>query len=115
MASITDIPYKVRMLAFATEDNQPTVWRIVHIPDIYREAPVPELLNQIYHFGQNDFQPQDLPSVSMGDVIEIQQHKYLIMAIGFKQITEDEYRQYRELPRKDRSLYVMGLHCTKKK
>ena len=30
-----------------------------------------DILNKVFELGQNDFQPQDIPSVSVGDVIEI--------------------------------------------
>ncbi len=88
--------YRVRMLAFG-------------VPNEVREVEVAEpaidmaiLLDQIYRFGQNDFQPKNHCSVSMGDVIEIGDDLYLIKAVGFKKLTVEEYNQYTSLVQLDR-------------
>ncbi len=92
------IKVKVHMTAF----GNPGEVRMVEVAD-----PSPNedgLLNQVFYYGQNDFQPQQHPSVSMGDVIETASGKlYLIKAIGFKEITRGEFYKYKVLPRRDRA------------
>lgn len=62
-----------------------------------REVSVPEsemwhsdeqLLDLIFKYGQNDFQPRQLPSVSVGDVIRLLDKKFLVKSIGFQEIRE---------------------------
>jgi hypothetical protein len=88
---------KVHLLAF----GQPNEVRYVEV-----EAPASEeqaLLDQVFHFGQNDFQPQRHPSVSMGDVVELENSKfYVIQAVGFKELSRVEFVQYRALERRER-------------
>lgn len=49
-----------------------------------------EDLNAIWYWGQNDHQPQKMPSISMGDVIRFRGERYLIMAAGFKRLKEGD-------------------------
>jgi hypothetical protein len=59
--------------------------RLVDIPN----NPPNGLLNATFHWGQNDFQPQQLPSVSVGDVIELPSGElYRVAASGFKQLPD---------------------------
>ena len=46
-------------------------------------------LNEIYYFGQNDFQPKNSPSVSVGDVILYNDEKHIVKNFGFEKITEE--------------------------
>lgn len=92
-------------------------WRFVPVPDqLYNDIALKRLgsdetgsvLNQIFHDGQNDFDPcgvekeittsygeklvgkvspQKCPSASAGDVIIIGQRKFLIGSLGFKEVT----------------------------
>jgi hypothetical protein len=45
------------------------------------------ILNEVFHLGQNDFQPKDVRSVSVGDVIEL---KFRVETVGFSLISEKE-------------------------
>jgi len=54
---------------------------------VYREVSVDYILNQVFHFGQNDFQPQQVRSVSAGDVIEL---KFRVETVGFSLISEKD-------------------------
>ena len=66
--------YKVEMLAFGDKDE-------------IREVTLPEgeaTLELIYMHGQNEVQPLDHPSVSMGDVIQFEGQKWIVAAVGFK-------------------------------
>jgi len=47
-------------------------------------------LGIIFKWGQNDFQPQELPSVSMGDVICYDGDRYLVLSVGFRKLGEGD-------------------------
>jgi hypothetical protein len=87
---------KVHMLAFGAEGQI----REVTIPEGMKE----DDLETVFHFGQNEVQPQKCPSVSCGDVIELNGEFHMVARIGFRKITEDELKKYREIPRIDRML-----------
>lgn len=99
--------FEVEMLAF----GNPGEIRVVNVP--VQELPDPVMnkwgyLQKIYHYGQNDFQPQQHPSVSVGDVINVWNEKWLVRGIGFEKLTEEEYKNYLATPRLDRSILAMG-------
>ena len=58
--------------------------RMVEIdtPDI-REVDALYILNEVFHQGQNDFQPQNVRSVSVGDIIEL---KFRVDSVGFSPV-----------------------------
>lgn len=63
----SSIKFKVHLLAFGRG-----AIRQVEVPgDQVFINPGIEALDAIFHYGQNDHQPQNLPSVSIGDVIEL--------------------------------------------
>jgi hypothetical protein len=94
---------KVHMLAFGQPDE--LRWVDVESPS----ANVERLLEQVFEMGQNDFQPQEHPSVSVGDVIDLHpvNRQYLVRAAGFKELTLPELTQYRATPRLDRMLSAL--------
>lgn len=95
---------KVRMCAF----HDPVVVRPVFIEDrAWRQLTQLEAkLELIFHQGQNDVQPvEGVCSVSMGDVIELDDKLFLVRPVGFKLIDEDEYKTYLDMPRRDRHFY----------
>ena len=59
--------------------------------------------------GQNGVQPQPHPSVSMGDVVHVNGKRYIYMTVGVRLLTDVEYADYVQLPRKDRPFYVWKL------
>ena len=68
------------------------------------------ILNANYHYGQNDIQP--VPgrcSVSMGDVILLDQDSYLVVALGFHKMFAAEYEGYKLLTRPQRVSFLWGL------
>jgi len=90
---------KVHLLAF---DSKQRV-RAVEI-DYHDGMSEGEILNATFEWGQNDFQPQNMPSVSAGDVIELDDgKKVLICAVGFKEMTEAEFVDYRGLTSVERA------------
>lgn len=81
---------EVEMVAFKEEGHDFGV-RNVEVPD--REAvrlPQEKLLETVMHYGQNDFQNQKIPSVSVGDVIRLDGRRFLVTALGFKEIKPQE-------------------------
>lgn len=101
-------PFKVRMMAFGRTDDEV---RIVDVPDERLAEATDELgkLGLIFELGQNDFQPKQHPSVSVGDVIELDGKLHLVKPMGFATMDEDEFDKYRAIPRRDRSLHAYGF------
>ena len=92
--------YKVELLAFGDEEEI----REVSIPEGVEES-----LDNVYHYGQNDVQPLQHPSVSVGDVINMNGRKFVIMAFGFRDLSEDEYEKYLATPRRNRIPFLNDL------
>lgn len=95
--------FKVELLAF----GEPGEIREVTVPDIEHENSITQKLDKVYHWGQNDFQPQQHPSVSCGDIVQVLDDKnnvdrFMICRFGFRQITEAQYQEYLLIPRRDR-------------
>lgn len=82
--------FKVHMLAF----GKPGEIRRVDVPEnrfIMQDyhnnlISLDDCLQHIFYYGQNDFQPREHPSVSVGDVIEFDNKKYRVEMIGFSEI-----------------------------
>jgi hypothetical protein len=55
-----------------------------------------EALEKIFYYGQNDFQPQNLPSVSTGDVAEWDGKLFKCLPVGWKEISREEFDVYRK-------------------
>ena len=92
--------FHVEMLAF----GRPEEIRIVEVPNDKITEDTNRNLEMVFEFGQNEFQPQNHPSVSVGDVIQYNDEKYLVKNIGFKKLTETEYQNYKNINQKDRFL-----------
>ena len=77
--------YEVEMLAF----GEPGEIRIVDIP-AHRMPPnasILDILALIFEYGQNDFQPKNRPSVSVGDVIRYSNGgRYYVAGVGFAEV-----------------------------
>lgn len=87
---------QVEMLAF----KEKGIFREVEIPDA--EDKLENVLEEVFCRGQNDFQAQQLPSVSVGDIIHYQDKKYVVCAISFKEITQEQYDNYLKMNHRDR-------------
>jgi hypothetical protein len=73
--------FEVEMNAFADGKI-----REVRVPgeEMLKAGSVDDVLELVFHFGQNDFQPvQGLPSVSVGDVIRYKNKRYEVDCFGF--------------------------------
>lgn len=92
--------YFVRMLAFGDGERRP-----VDVSDesLIDNEPLENLLDEIFRLGQNEFQDKEFFSVSMGDVIEIDNRLFMVAEIGFNEINTKELAEYEALPRRDRN------------
>jgi hypothetical protein len=72
---------EVEMLAFGNGEI-----RQVDIPDEKVSDNVDDMLELAFHYGQNDFQPKNYPSVSVGDVVHYNGERYEVDMIGFKKV-----------------------------
>jgi len=78
---------KVHLTAFSRRGEKPPV-RMVEVPDSPKAGK--SLLDLAFHYGQNDFQPQRVRSVSVGDVIEVREGEQFVVApFGFKRLEGD--------------------------
>lgn len=75
--------YEVEMLAFGEGKI-----RQVDVPNrvVENVDPPYTLLDWIFKFGQNDFQPRSLPSVSVGDVVRLDGKRFRVENCGFKEL-----------------------------
>lgn len=97
--------FRVRMIAF--EDTNPDgsiKVREVDVPDNLLTGKFPDL-DRIFHFGQNDFQPKDFCSVSVGDVIEFQGKLFVVRPTGFGEISEMDYLELATIERRERQFH----------
>lgn len=73
--------------------------RVVDVPDEEVpegiDTPANELLEKIFKYGQNDFQPLENRSLSVGDVVKLSKNVYFeVKDIGWNQIkTMDLYNK----------------------
>ena len=79
--------FQVKMSRFGSGEM-----RTVVVPTEKLTGTVNADLNEVYHYGQNDFAllEQKLPSVSMGDIIEYDNALYIVQGIGFKKLDDEE-------------------------
>ena len=83
--------------------GQPGDQRIVTVPRVPGGCDLLTLLNAVFHFGQNDNQPQPHPSVSVGDVIEHHRHYYLVCGTGLHRFPDQAaWMAYRDLDQTQR-------------
>ena len=76
--------------------------REVEIPDyLPDELEKAFLLQEIVLHGQNSVCPKNVPSLTIGDIIELD-HYYMIATAGFKQITPEELEAHKKLSMMDR-------------
>jgi hypothetical protein len=91
--------YRVRLMAFGDGKI-----REVNVPDVTTNN-IEEVLDLVYHYGQNEIQPLLLPSVSVGDVIEAGDRLFVVKLSGFAEMTKEEFSKYEKVPLRDRPLY----------
>lgn len=54
-------------------------------------------LNECFRLGQNDFQPMQMRSVSVGDVIIFGEDGYIVCNVGFRRVPKDYVPTQHEL------------------
>ena len=91
---------EVEMLAFEEEGKI----RTVDVPDEEwaQASSDTNKLDLVFMYGQNDFQPQRICSVSVGDVVRLGEKRFRVAGIGWKELTEEEYKQYSAMSQRDR-------------
>jgi len=83
----------VHMLAFMGPEDV----RHVEVPDGEFESAIKDdKLSIVFKLGQNDFQTQQMPSVSVGDVIELNNEYHLVLGAGFRQITKAKFEELKK-------------------
>lgn len=97
---------KVRMIAFGDGIVDNASWQTRHVavpPNEWLIASNEQRLELVFHYGQNDNQPAtDCCSVSCGDVIDMDGKLFLVLALGYKEITEETFEQYRKMSVEER-------------
>ena len=106
------MPTYVDVELLSSMDNEMT--RTVVIPERRDLLSVDQLLELVFVYGQNDFQPvRHRCSVSCGDVALIDRNqRYLCAGMGWLAITEEWYQDYLAVPRQDRQLVRMRYENT---
>ena len=91
--------YEVELLAF----GQPGEIRRVDAPSDQLDAgaSTEQVLEIIFQYGQNEYQPKRQPSVSVGDIVRLED-RWLCCGLGWRKLTPAEYAAYIALPRFDR-------------
>lgn len=95
----------VHMLAF----GDPGEIRMVEVSDDLWTDDVQKNLDLVFQYGQNDFQPKNHPSVSVGDIVELDNQFYLIRPIGFMGLTRDQYLEYIGADRRGRFMFPVEM------
>jgi hypothetical protein len=67
--------------------------------------PVEAVLEEVFYWGQNDHQPKEQPSVSVGDIAVLNGKRYICQSMGWRGISEEEYQDYIQLACLERALY----------
>lgn len=62
-------------------------------PDAGHEHEKDNFLDTVFYFGQKPNE-QGRYSVSVGDIIRLNNEKHLICALGFRQLTEQQYKNF---------------------
>lgn len=100
---------KVHMLSFLS-DNQV---REVEVPPVVyvgtEEEKTEALLDSVFYYGQNNVQPvEGICSVSMGDVIELDDGRlFVVKGLGFGEINKEQFDAYKALDRRDRNFHFL--------
>lgn len=66
--------------------SEPSLVRMVDVPNEELSNDVHELLETIFRYGQNDFQPKPCPSVSEGDIVILNDSVWACLDDGWSEI-----------------------------
>lgn len=78
----------IQVQQFRFNDGQ---YRNVEVPTSEITSDVFSVLDLVFHYGQNMFQPQNAPSVSVGDVINYDRRYFIVAGFGFTEIKSETY------------------------
>ena len=105
--------YEVELLAF--EEPGRVDIREVYLPE-FNEERIKEvyikslhkdsLLGSIFYYGQNDFQPKEQRSVSVGDVIRLGHERWLVQGVGFHLLSFADYVEYLAMNRLTKMMFA---------
>lgn len=98
--------YNVYLTAFRKNGHQ---IREVKVPDGECNGDTDFVLNRIFWWGQNEAQPKNMRSVSVGDAIEYNQKYYLILFAGFSEISKKQMDEFKKLEHIKKMKYLMGM------
>jgi hypothetical protein len=73
----------------------------------WRTDPLSEVLEKIFYWGQNDNQPQELPSVSVGDIARLGEERWLCCTVGWEKLDRDSFLEYTSMDKAERILYCL--------
>lgn len=83
--------------------------RVVEISDHWKGVDDYAVFGAIWKYGQNDFQPKEMPSVSMGDVIQWKGEYFLIGSCNYIKIDVSFLMNYMAMNRRDRLDHALNL------
>jgi len=100
----------VYMFAFADEGDRSMI-RPVEIPTGEAESArmVEGLLELVFRYGQNEIQSKKFPSVSVGDVADINGRYFMALGTGWQELTKDEFDNLKT----PTSWYAYGFNAKK--
>jgi hypothetical protein len=71
--------------------NDELVDLLVDVHEKMDQNGIDRLLGLVWQYGQNDFQPRNLPSLSVGDVVELHNgDRYRVLGAGWEKLGPDE-------------------------
>jgi len=83
--------FTVHMLSFSDRKGIVREVNIPHNEYVMTNGDIHAVLELIFKYGQNDFQPQPCYSVSVGDVAEVAGEYWMVMGAGWKKLTKEEF------------------------
>lgn len=81
--------YRAKMFQTVVGPNRKKIFtRKVTIPgeEVGDPDNIENILDLVFRYGQNEHQPQTVPSVSVGDIIHYQGRRWRIEMVGFQEL-----------------------------
>ena len=66
--------------------------KIADVEQLCESEKLAVILESVFRFGQNDFQPLPFRSVSVGDVVSLEGRLFIVEMAGFREIDRTEYQ-----------------------
>jgi len=84
--------------------------RQVEVPNMECSGTTNSILENIYLYGQNEVSPmENRRSVSPGDAIEYHGKFYMILLVGFTEITKNNLEEFKKLSLPNKIKYLMEM------